>query len=260
MTHHPHPPFNPSEAQVAGRLAGRRILVTGAASGIGRSTAELFIRAGARVAGLDRHMPDALPGVGEQQFVAYQADITDADAVQSAVNQAATALGGLDGLVNAAGIGSSEWADAISLENWKRLIDVNLTGTFTVCRAALSHLREAGGGTIVNVSSGLGLVPLKQRAAYAASKAGVIAMSRCVAMEWAPLIRVNTICPGTVDTPMVQGSYGPEVLRTQVGSRYALERIAEPQEVALAALYLSSAESAFVTGVALAVDGGRTYH
>ena len=98
-----------------------------------------------------------------------------------------------------------------------------------------------------------------RRGAYAASKAGVISLSKTLAMEWAP-IRVNTICPGAVDTPMVRSGYTEEVLRTQVGSRYALGRVAEAIEIATAALYLTSAESSFVTGIAMAVDGGRSYH
>ncbi|WP_423460335.1 SDR family NAD(P)-dependent oxidoreductase [Ottowia sp. VDI28] len=254
-----HPPFLPTDAQIAERLAGRRILVTGAASGIGRAIAELFVRAGARVAALDRKQPEALAGTADQS-IACEADITDPEAVERAVQQAVSRFGGLDGVVNAAGIANTDWADAISLEDWKRVIDVNLTGTFNVCRAALPHLRAAGTGTIVNLSSGQGLQPFKQRSAYAASKAGVIAFSKCMAMEWAPLVRVNTICPGAVDTPMVRAGYTPEVLRAQVGPRYALERIGEPQEIAMAALYLSSAESSFVTGIVLAVDGGRSYH
>lgn len=254
-----HAPFVPTDTQVADRLAGRRILVTGAASGIGRAIAELFIRAGAHVAALDRRQPEALPGASTLS-ITCEADITDPQAVERAVQQAVDAFGGLDGVVNAAGIANTDWADAVSLEDWKRVIDVNLTGTFNVSRAALPHLRAAGAGTIVNLSSGQGLQPFKQRSAYAASKAGVIAFSKCIAMEWAPQVRVNTICPGAVDTPMVRAGYAPEVLRTQVGPRYALERIGEPQEIAMAALYLSSAESSFVTGIVLAVDGGRSYH
>ncbi len=254
-----HPAFSPSNDQIADRLKGRRIVVTGAASGIGRAVADVFLRAGARVAMLDRHRPAPLPGDAALSS-AHEADVTDPQAIEAAIQQAVTTFGGLDGVVNAAGIGNADFADSVSLEEWKRVIDVNLTGTFNVCRAALPHLREAGTGTIVNLSSGLGLLPFKQRSAYAASKAGVIAFSRCIAMEWAPLVRVNTICPGTVDTPMVQSGYSPEVLHTQVGKRYALERIAEPQEIAMAALYLSSAESSFVTGIALAIDGGRSYH
>ena len=254
-----HAPFSPTDTQVADRLAGRRILVTGAASGIGRAIAELFVRAGARVAALDRRQPEALTGAAAQS-ITCEADITDPQAVERAVQQAVAGFGGLDGVVNAAGIANTDWADAVSLEDWKRVIDVNLTGTFNVCRAALPHLRTAGAGTIVNLSSGQGLQPFKQRSAYAASKAGVIAFSKCIAMEWAPVVRVNTLCPGAVDTPMVRAGYSAETLRTQVGPRYALERIGEPQEIAMAALYLSSAESSFVTGIVLAVDGGRSYH
>ena len=255
MTHpHPAPAGLPN---VTGRLAGRRFVVTGAASGIGRATAELFLAAGARVALLDRREPAPLAVDGASRHLA---DISDAASVQTAVADAARALGGIDGLVNAAGIGNSDLAEDIALDDWQRLLDVNLTGTFLMSRACLPHLRAAGGGTIVGIASGLGLLPFKRRSAYAASKAGVIAFNKAIAMEWAPEVRVNTICPGTVDTPMVRAEYGEEVLRTQVGPRYALQRIATAEEIALAALYLSSAESAFVTGVALAVDGGRTFH
>lgn len=249
--------MNATAPTVQGRLAGRRIVVTGAASGIGRAVAELFLEAGAQVAALDRQRPQPF---ARDQGLALQADVTDPAGVQAAVDEAARAFGGLDGLVNAAGISNTDWADQVSLEDWRRVLDVNLTGTFTVCRACLAHLRAAGGGTIVNLSSGQGLSPFPRRSAYAASKAGVIALSKSIAMEWAPSIRVNTICPGAVDTPMVRAGYSEEVLRTQVGLRYALGRIGQPLEIAQAALYLSSAESSFVTGIVLAVDGGRSYH
>lgn len=247
----------PTATPVEGRLEGRRFVVTGAASGIGRAIAGLFLQAGARVAALDRNRPADFP---EGTALCLQADITDAHAVHQAVDNAARAWGGLDGLVNAAGIANTDLAEEVSLESWKRVLDVNLTGTFVVCRACLPHLRAAGGGTIVNLSSGQGLQPFVRRSAYAASKAGVIAFSKSIAMEWAPAIRVNTICPGAIDTPMVRSGYSEEVLRTQVGPRYALGRIGEPLEIAQAALYLSSTESSFVTGIVLAVDGGRSYH
>ena len=254
-----HPPLPIGETQVQGRLAGRRILVTGAGSGIGRAIAVLFVLAGAQVAALDRQWPEKSSGPSAP-YLACEADITSPEAVERAVAQAVDRLGGIDGVVNAAGIANTDWAETVTLEDWKRVIDVNLTGTFNVCRACLPHLRAAGAGTIVNLSSGQGLQPFKQRSAYAASKAGVIAFSKCIAMEWAPVVRVNTICPGAVDTPMVRAGYSTETLREQVGPRYALERIGEPHEIALAALYLSCAESSFVTGIVLAVDGGRSYH
>lgn len=259
MTHpHPAPTGTPA---VAGRLSGRRVVVTGAASGIGRATAELFLAAGAHVALLDRHEPAPLGTLPAGAVTSiHLTNVSDAASVQESVDAAARALGGIDGLVNAAGIGNADLAEDIELTDWQRLLDVNLTGNFLMCRACLPHLREAGSGTIVSIASGLGLLPFKRRSAYAASKAGVIAFSKAIAMEWAPEVRVNTICPGTVDTPMVRAEYGEEVLRTQIGPRYALQRIATPAEIALAALYLSSAEAAFVTGAALAVDGGRTFH
>ncbi|HSW17873.1 MAG TPA: SDR family NAD(P)-dependent oxidoreductase [Ramlibacter sp.] len=251
-----HPPLALADLKVEGRLNGRRILVTGAASGIGRSVVEVFLRAGARVAALDRRRPAELPG----EALCLEADVTDPDAVERAVAEAANAFGGIDGLVNAAGIANTDWADQVSLADWKRVLEVNLTGSFIVCRACLPHLRVTGRGAIVNFASGQGLAPFKQRSAYAASKAGVISLTRSLAMEWAPQVRVNTICPGAVDTPMVRGGYSPKALREQVGPRYALGRIGEPHEIALAALYLCSAESSFVTGIVLAVDGGRSYH
>ena len=158
-----------------------------------------------------------------------------------------------------AGIANGELLSEVSLEDWRRVIDVNLTGSFLLARACYPHLRQVQNSTIVNFSSGQGLQPFMRRGAYAASKAGVISLSKSLAMEWAP-IRVNTICPGAVDTPMVRNGYDPEVLRTQVGARYALGRVAEAVEIARAALYLTGGESSFITGVALAVDGGRSYH
>jgi NAD(P)-dependent dehydrogenase (short-subunit alcohol dehydrogenase family) len=252
---HVAPTLDDVRAKVAGRLSRRRVIVTGAASGIGQAIAELFAVAGARVAALDR-APSPSPVGG----LSLQADVTEPTSIANAVAQAVTAFGGLDGLVNAAGIANTDMLESVTVEDWKRVIDVNLTGSFIVSQACLPALRESGSATIVNLSSGQGLQPFVRRGAYAASKAGVIALTKCLAMEWAPTIRVNTLCPGAVDTPMVRSGYDAETLRTQVGPRYALQRIGEPLEIALAALYLSSEESSFVTGITLAVDGGRSYH
>ncbi|MBS0340158.1 MAG: SDR family oxidoreductase [Proteobacteria bacterium] len=239
----------------APRLAGRRIFVTGAASGIGAAIATLFAAEGARVALADRQPIEQLPNA---QACSFSLDVTHEQAVRRAVDDAAQAFDGLDGVVNAAGIANTDLLAELSVQDWRRVIEVNLTGTFLVCAAAERHLRGSAHPTIVNFSSGQGLQPFARRGAYAASKAGVISLTKTLALEWAP-IRANTICPGAVDTPMVRQGYGDEA-RAQIGARYALGRIGEPVEMALAALYLSSRESSFVTGIVLAVDGGRSFH
>ena len=242
-----------------GRLAGRRIVVTGAGSGIGAAIAQLFVAEGAKVAAIDQNVAGIHAYFQPGDGIALKADVSNEACVSQAIDSAAQALGGIDGLVHAAGIANGELLSEVRLEDWRRVIDVNLTGSFLLARACYPHLRAVQNSTIVNFSSGQGLQPFMRRGAYAASKAGVISLSKSLAMEWAP-IRVNTICPGAVDTPMVRNGYDPEVLRTQVGARYALGRVAEAVEIARAALYLTGGESSFITGVALAVDGGRSYH
>ena len=139
------------------------------------------------------------------------------------------------------------------------MIDVNLTAPFLVCRAALPHLAAHTGSTIVNISSGVGLAPFVNRAAYATSKGGLITLGKVLAMELAPAIRVNTVCPGLIDTPMTAALAGHND-RDEVLRRYALRRLGRDVEVAQAVLFLSTTASSFVTGITLAVDGGRTFH
>jgi NAD(P)-dependent dehydrogenase (short-subunit alcohol dehydrogenase family) len=245
------------------RLVGRRIAITGGASGIGRATAERFAREGAAVAVLDRdavQAQTAAESIGARWFAA---DVSDAAEVGSAVAAAAGALGGLDGLVNAAGIFFDRGLMETEPEIWHQTIAVNLTGTFLCVQAAVPFLRQAAHATIVNIGSGVGLLPTGGGStAYVASKGGVIAMTRALAAELAPSIRVNVVCPGAVETPMTEGT-----LRDAAGSvvpaivsRYALARPAAPDEIAAGILFLTSHESSFVTGISLAVDGGRTFH
>jgi NAD(P)-dependent dehydrogenase (short-subunit alcohol dehydrogenase family) len=239
------------------RLDGRRILVTGGASGIGRATCELFVREGAAVAVLDRHTAH-VPGMHT-----ITGDVSDAASVSRAVQEAAQALGGLDGLVNAAGVFFNKGLMETTTDVWNATIAVNLTGTFLCVKAAVPFLRDAGRASIVNIASGVGLLPTGGGiTAYVASKGGVIAMTRAMAAELAPAIRVNAVCPGAVETPMTDGT-----LRDAAGAvipaivnRYAMQRPAAPDEIAAAILFLISHESSFVTGVSLAVDGGRTFH
>lgn len=253
---------------MSGTLAGRRILITGAAKGIGLATVERFVTEGARIAAVDRDEAAlaALAGrFSHKQLQTAWADVADPSSVTAAVAESAAALGGLDGVVNAAGIDLIADIEAMALADWNRIIAVNLTGPMLVMQAAYPHLKAAGGGTIVNVSSGAGLSPLKHRTAYCGSKAGLQMASKALAMEAAEFgIRVNTICPGAVETELfrssIDGAADPVAAYEAVRARYALQRVAAPDEIAAAILWLTSAESSYVTGTAIAVDGGRTFH
>jgi NAD(P)-dependent dehydrogenase (short-subunit alcohol dehydrogenase family) len=257
---------------MTGPFHGRRVLVTGAAKGIGLATLVRLAAEGARVAALDRDAPAlaALPArLGQALGHAAAVDVADSAAVADAVKASAAALGGLDGVVNAAGVDLYADIEAIAPADWERVLAVNLTGPFLVIQAAYPYLRAAGGGTIVNVSSAAGLSPLKNRTAYCASKAGLQMASKALAIEAAEFsIRVNTVCPGAVETNLFRSSFAlafpsaPDdtAIRDAVRARYALNRIAEPEEIAAAIVWLSGPESSYVTGVALAVDGGRSFH
>ena len=237
-----------------GRLQGRSVLITGAASGIGRRTAELFAAEGAALTLLDSNREGLTAVARETRGVAVAADVTQEASVARAVEQGAAAMGGIDGVVNAAGIVIHGSVLEVGVADWKLVLDVNLTGTYIVVRCSLPWLKKAPFATIVNIASGQGLVPnTPSMTAYAASKGGVVNLTRALAAELAPDIRVNSVCPGMVDTPMTSG------LQRDL-DRYALKRIAEPLEIAQAILFLTGTESSFVTGAALAVDGGRTFH
>jgi NAD(P)-dependent dehydrogenase (short-subunit alcohol dehydrogenase family) len=239
---------------MSNRLQGRRILITGAASGIGQRTAELFAAEGAALTLLDCDRKRLASVTRETGGTAVEADVTQEPSVTHAVEQGASAMGGIDGVVNAAGIVIHGSVLDVGLADWKLVLDVNLTGTYIVVRCCLPWLAKAPFATIVNIASGQGLLPNNPgMTAYAASKGGVVNLTRALAAELAPSIRVNSVCPGMVDTPMTAG------LERDL-DRYSLGRIAEPLEIAQAILFLTSTESSFVTGAALAIDGGRTFH
>jgi NAD(P)-dependent dehydrogenase (short-subunit alcohol dehydrogenase family) len=239
---------------MSGRLQVRRILITGAASGIGQRTAELFAAEGAALTLLDCDRKRLAEVARETGGVAVEADVTQEASVARAVEQGASTMGGIDGVVNAAGIVIHGSVLDVGVADWKLVLDVNLTGTYIVIRCCLPWLAKAPFATIVNIASGQGLLPnTPNMSAYAASKGGVVNLTRALAAELAPSIRVNTVCPGMVDTPMTAG------LQREL-NRYAMKRIADPLEIAQAILFLTGTESSFVTGAALAVDGGRTFH
>ena len=238
----------------ARRLQGRRIVVTGAASGIGQATALRFAQEGASLALLDLDRAGIEETARRIGGHAFAADVASEGSVAEAITAAAAALGGIDGLVNSAGIMRTGPMSEMPAAAWRKVLEVNLTGTYIVSRCCLHWLTKAPNATIVNIASAAGLLPnAPGLTAYAASKGGVVNLTRAMAAELAPHIRVNSVCPGMVDTPMADG------FRTNVGN-YALRRIADPDEIARVILFLTSAESSYVTGAAMAADGGRSFH
>jgi len=246
------------------RLAGRRVLVTGAASGIGLAIARLFRREGAGVAMLDRDQA-GLATAGVEGAVTLACDVAEERDVRAAVAEAASELGGLDGLVNSAGIDLMRPFEQMTSEEWARVLAVDLTGPMLVCHAALPAMKQSGRGTIVNIASGAALRPLEQRTAYCAAKAGLVMFGKTLAVDLAAYhIRVNAICPGIIDTPLFRSSWegaaDPQAELARILERYVIKRAGQPEEIAQAALFLTGDESSFVTGAAVAVDGGRTFH
>jgi NAD(P)-dependent dehydrogenase (short-subunit alcohol dehydrogenase family) len=245
------------------RMHGRKVLITGGASGIGLATARRFVAEGAKVAVLDRD-GKALARLGSEVHKA-QADVTDAVEVRVSVDEAAQALGGLDGLVNAAGVSPFRTFADMTLDEWRRVLSINLDGPFIVSHAALPALKAAGKSTIVNIASGAGLQPRRDRSAYCASKGGLVLFTKSIAMDLAADgIRVNAVCPGIVDTPMSHGNIARQADRDAAIERYVsrnlMRRFGTAEEVADAILFLSCDESSFITGSALSVDGGSVFH
>ncbi|HXF74230.1 MAG TPA: SDR family NAD(P)-dependent oxidoreductase [Actinomycetota bacterium] len=245
------------------RFEGRRALVTGGASGIGLATARLLREEGSAVALLDRAEAALRRAAEELSAEGVVADVSDPAAVPASVERAADALGGpVDVLVNAAGIYRIAPALDLRPEGWDEVLDVNLRGSFLVAREVARRLREARrGGAVVNVSSIAGLIADagEPAAHYAASKAGVLALTRQLAAEWAPFgIRVNAVCPGVIRTPMLRLMDDPEAGHAYLQARVPLRRLGEPEEVAAAVAFLASEEASYVTGAFLVVDGGVT--
>ncbi len=236
------------------RLAGKVALVTGAASGIGAACARRFADEGARVAGLDMVVPDAHPCTS---FAT--ADVRDPVAVDVAVESVVADLGSIDVLVNAAGVSSFGTADSIDDVEWARVLDINLKGTWHVARTVVRGMVQQRGGSIVNLASVEGIEGGQSQAAYNAAKGGVVLLTRSMAVDYGSFnVRVNCLCPGMIDTPMTaalkDGNLKPVL--DWFRDQHLLGRVGKPEEVAAAALFLASDDASFVTGHALAVDGG----
>jgi len=242
--------------------------VTGSGSGIGRATAQVFARQGSKVIVLDRDevsgqnaVRDIRAAGGEASFCL--ADVSKGGDVQKAVTLAVERYAKLDILVNNAAVQIMAKLVDTSEEVWNQIHSVNLKGVFLGCKFAIPEMIRSGGGSIVNIASVLGFVGDPDLAAYCAAKGGVIALTKVAALTYGPQgIRVNCICPGDVETPLVQDYFNkdpdPFRLRADVYSKYALRRIARPDEVANAVLFLVSDEVSFVTGSTLVVDGALT--
>lgn len=245
------------------RFAGRRLVVTGGGSGIGRAVAEGAAAEGAKVAVLDINLAGAEETAGRIAGSAHQVDVSDAASVEAAIAAAARAMGGIDGLVNTAGIVGTTLLPDLDIAYWNRMIGINLTGPYLTARACLPHLQAAPGvSTIVNVASAQVFRPGGAACSYAASKAGVVGLTRILSVELAPHIRVNCVSPGITDTPMAAAakaaSGGTGALPN--AKDYVLGRMAAPAEIASAILYLSSSDASYVTGIVLSADGGRSFH
>ena len=241
------------------------MLVTGAAAGIGLACTRRLLAEGAAVAMVDRDAGrlsstrDSLPS--SDRAFAIPFDVTDGEAVREGVADAARLMAGIDGVVNNAGIDMHRPFMDVDASDWNEVMAVNLVGAMEVCRAAMDALASSGRGVIINIASAAGLRPTPGRIAYCASKAALIMATKALALELAEHgIRANAVCPGPVETELFRQSLGDSVTVDDVKARRVLGRIGNVDEIAGTIAFLLSDEAAFITGSALAVDGGRAFH
>lgn len=250
------------------RLRGKRAIVTGAGSGIGRAIVLRFAEEGARVVISDLD-GDAAASVASEtgganvEIVVRRTDVTDSSEVEALVETAVEEWDGLDVMVNNAGIGVAGTTTDTSEENYERVMDVCLRGTFLGMKYAIPAIRDSGGGSVINLSSVAALVGIADRAVYSAAKGAILAITRAAAIDHVEEgVRINCIAPGTVDTPWVgritAGYEDPEEARRNMQSRQPHGRFVAPEEIAAMAAYLASDESASVIGACMIVDGGIT--
>jgi NAD(P)-dependent dehydrogenase (short-subunit alcohol dehydrogenase family) len=251
----------------AGRFAGKRAIVTGAASGIGRAAATRLAKEGARVGLIDRakaqldEVAALIKGEGGEAL-AWPADVSDEGQISAAIDAAAAQWGGLDIVISNAGIepaSEDTRVDALPIEVWNKVLGTNLTGQFLTCKHGVSHLLESGGGAVVMTGSPCGLrgFCFKEHA-YSSSKGGILSLMQVMALDYAPHhIRVNAVVPGFIDTPMNAHVMGDPEQLEYWSEPIPLKRPGKPEEVAAIILFLASDEASYVTGSAYRVDGGQ---
>ncbi len=240
-------------------LKGKNVLVTGGASGIGQATAARFLEEGCAVCVVDSSA-DARVRVLEELTglsAAIDADVSDMDQVRAACQQAIDEMGSIDVLINNAGISIRHDFLDITPENWDKVVGVNLTGVFNMAQTVACHMVDKGSGVIINTASTAGSDGYPHYADYSASKGGVIALTRAMALELAPAVRVNAISPGYVLTPMQRAEYTDEMLAA-VNKKIPLGRHAKPEEIGALFAFLASEDAAFATGHVYVMDGAET--
>jgi NAD(P)-dependent dehydrogenase (short-subunit alcohol dehydrogenase family) len=252
-----------------GRIDGAVALVTGAASGIGAACVARFAEEGAMIAGVDLSPPAgpawdraAKTAKTAKTAAALACDVRDEQSVERMVAVVVEQFGRIDIVVNAAGVAGGGSVHMLPAEEWDRIVDTNLKGTFFVCKHAISRMLEQGSGNVINIASIEGLEGTEGGSAYNASKGGVVLLTKNLAIDYGRKnIRVNCICPGFIDTPMTASVFsapGMGEYLERFRDAHQLGRVGKPEEIAAAALFLASADASFVSGHALVVDGGFT--
>lgn len=237
--------------------------VTGAARGLGQAIAARFLRDGARVAAFDNHAENLKASVASwnagERALSFVGDVRQRDAIQHAVDATVQRWGRIDILANVAGVAREDEFLDVEPEAWQRIIDINLTGVFLMCKHAGRAMLARGRGAIVNISSIAGRAALAKTTAYCAAKGGVELLTKSLALDWATRgVRVNAVSPGYFETDLTEGLQNHEALRTRITARTPMGRFGTPQEVVGACLFLASSEASYVTGQSLGVDGGWT--
>ena len=239
-------------------LADKRVLITGGAGGIGTATAVRFLQEGARVVLLDRdpaalsRLESELPGLSGT----LRADVSDPDEISHALDEMNELVGNVEILINNAGISIRHGFLELEPKDWREVIDVNLNGVFFVAQQAARRMLEDNGGVILNMGSTNGLIGYPYYADYNASKAGVIELTRTMALELGPTVRVNAICPGFILTPMQAAEYTDQ-MQSEFAAKLPLNRLGRPEDVAALFAFLASDDAAFITGQCFVIDGGE---